>query len=207
MVGFGRCVYRFRNYKCINIGSGRAKVLPDAVMRKNMFIEMRKQRFEFSFGNAKLWLRFEIQAFYNIENSGYVPFDIISQSTDPKAVRCFLRNGLADWYNSIEDNENEIGHYVNMLMSAEGFQNELTAYIQAAIILALPQASVGNKRKSDAGENILGLMSSFVDVMGASKDEFMSSTVREAVERWERYAIAMGYQKPAEKFSRFDDDD
>lgn len=169
---------------------------------------MKKQRFDFSVGKAKFWLRFDIQAFYNIEDSGYAPFDIISQCDDPKAVRCFLENGLADWYNELEYDENDIDEYVNRLMNVGDFQTELVAFIQAAIMLALPRASVGNKKKSDGGApNILGLMSMFVDVMGAPKAEFMSSTIREATERWNRYAVAMGYQKPAEKFSRFDDDD
>ena len=173
-----------------------------------MFIEMDKQVLNFKLGNAAMWFRYDIQAFYNIEKSGYSPFDILSQSTDPKAVRCFLRNGLADWYSDLKDDHNDLDSYVNGLMSAEGFQTELIAFMQAAIMLALPRASVGNKKKSDGGApNILGLMSMFVDVMGAPKAEFMSSTIREATERWNRYAVAMGYQKPAEKFSRFDDDD
>ena len=173
-----------------------------------MFIEMDKQRLNFKLGAAEMWFRYDIQAFYNIEKSGYSPFDILSQSTDPKAVRCFLRNGLADWYSDLEDDYNDLDSYVNGLMSAEGFQTELVALIQAAIMLALPRASVGNKKKSDSGApNILGLMSMFVDVMGAPKAEFMSSTIREATERWNRYAVAMGYQKPVEKFKRFDDDD
>lgn len=173
-----------------------------------MFIEMDKQVLNFKLGNAAMWFRYDIQAFYNIEKSGYSPFDILSQSTDPKAVRCFLRNGLADWYSDLEGDYNDIDSYVNGLMSAEGFQTELLTLMQAAIMLALPRVSVGNKKKSDGGApNILGLMSMFVDVMGASKAEFMSSTIREATERWNRYAVAMGYQKPAEKFSRFDDDD
>ncbi len=172
-----------------------------------MFIEMDKQVLDFKLGEAAMWFRYDIQAFYNIEKSGYSPFDIISQSNDPKAVRCFLQNGLADWYNELDD-ANDIDEYVNRLMSAEGFQTELTALMQAAILLALPQVPVGNKRKGDSSaQNILGLMSMFVDVMGASKAEFMSSTIREATERWERYAVAMGYQEPVEKFNRFDDDD
>lgn len=172
-----------------------------------MFIEMDKQVLNFKLGEAEMWLRYDIQAFYNIEKSGYSPFDIISQSNDPKAVRCFLQNGLADWYNELDD-VNDIDEYVNRLMSAEGFQTELTALMQTAILLALPQAPIGNKKKS-SGEtlNILSLMSMFVDVMGASKVEFMSSTLREATARWERYAVAMGYQEPVEKFNRFDDDD
>lgn len=173
-----------------------------------MFIEMDKQRLNFKLGNAVMWFRYDIQAFYNIEKSGFSPFDIISQSKDPKAVRCFLRNGLADWYSDLANDNNDLDAYVNGLMSAEGFQTELLAYIQAAILLALPQAPVGNKKKSEGGaHNILGLMSMFVDVMGASRAEFMCSTLREATERWERYAVAMGYQKPVETFRRFDDDD
>ena len=173
-----------------------------------MFIEMDKQRLNFKLGAAEMWFRYDIQAFYNIEKSGYSPFDILSQSTDPKAVRCFLRTGLADWYNDLEDDYNDLDSYVNGLMSAEGFQTELIALVQAAIMLALPRASVGNKKKSDSGApNILGLMSMFVDVMGAPRAEFLTSTIREATERWNRYAVAMGYQKPVEKFKRFDDDD
>ena len=171
-----------------------------------MFVEMKKQRLEFRFGEVTMWLRYDIQAFYNIEDSGFSPFDILSQSRDPAAVRCFLKNGLADWFGTFDglfDNE----FCVNRLMSAEGFQTELIAYIQAAIMLALPKTAIGNRRKNDTGDsNILGLMSMFVDVMGASREEFMSSTLREATERWERYATAMGYMKPAEKFSRFDDE-
>lgn len=172
-----------------------------------MFIEMKKQRFDFTFGTAKLWLRYDIGAFYNIEESGYSPFDIISQSNDPKAVRCFLENGLADWYESIDDT-NGIDEYVNSLMSAEGYQTELLTLMQSAVLLALPQGRIGNKReKPDSSGNILNLMTAFVDVMGASKEEFIHSTMREASERWERYAVAMGYIKPAEKFRRYDDDD
>lgn len=172
-----------------------------------MFVEIDKQVLNFMLGSAEMWLRYDIQAFYNIEKSGYDPFDIISQSNDPKAVRCFLENGLADWYKELDD-ANDIDDYVNGLMRAEGFQAELTTLMQAAILLALPQVPVGNRKKSESGtNNILPLMSMYVDVMGASKAEFMSSTLREATERWERYAVAMGYQEPAEKFNRFDDDD
>lgn len=173
-----------------------------------MFVEMDKQVLNFKLGKAKMWFRYDIQAFYNIEKSGYSPFDIISQIVNPKAVRCFLRNGLADWYNDLEDDYNDLDEYVNGLMSAEGFQAELITYMQAAIILALPKAPTGNKRKNNGGNfDVLGLMSLFVDVMGASKEEFMHSTLREVTERWERYAVAMGYQKPVETFKRFDDDD
>ncbi len=173
-----------------------------------MFIEMDKQVLNFRLGKAEMWFRFDIQAFYNIEKAGFSPYDIISQSGDPKAVRCFLRNGLLDWYESVED-RNSLDSYLNGLMSADGYQTELVSLLQAAILLALPKASVGRKKKSKSGGavNILGLMSMFVDVMGAPRSEFMSSTLREATERWERYAVAMGYQKPAEKFKRFDDDD
>ncbi|MCM1335654.1 MAG: hypothetical protein NC084_12150 [Bacteroides sp.] len=173
-----------------------------------MFTEMDKQVLNFRFGKAEMWFRFDIRAFYNIEKSGYSPFDILSQSDDPKAVRCFLRNGLSDWYEDTAD-QNSLDSYLNGLMSAESYQKELVALLQAAIMLALPRAVKGKRKKNEGGGagNILGLMSAFVDVMGASRSEFMQSTLREATERWERYAVAMGYQKPAEKFKRFDDDD
>lgn len=171
-----------------------------------MFIEMKKQRFAFSFGKAQLWLRYDIRAFFNIEDSGYKPFDIISQCGDSAAVRCFLRNGLADWYKSADD-ENSLDEYVNRLMSANDYQTELVALIQSAVIQALPEPSRGNRKKETGEANILSLMTAYVDVMKASEEAFMSSTVREASARWERYAVAMGYMKPAEKFSRFDDDE
>lgn len=181
---------------------------PDSINEVIMFVEIDKQVLNFRLGNAEMWLRYDIQAFYNIEKSGYAPFDIILQCSDAKAVRCFLRNGLSDWYRESSDDKNSLDDYVNGLMSTEGFQTELVAYIQAAIMLALPAAPIGNKKKSDvSSDSFLWLMTMFVDVMGAPRDEFMSSTLREATERWERYAVVMGYQKPAEKFSRFDDDD
>ena len=99
-----------------------------------------------------------------------------------------------------------ISEYVNRLMNAEELQTELIAYIQGAIILALPKAAVGNKKKPKGESSILSLMTVFCDVMGASRKEFLSSSVREASERWERYAVAMGYQKPIQTFSRYDDD-
>lgn len=172
-----------------------------------MFIEMDKQVLNFRLGKAEMWFRFDIQAFYNIEKAGFSPYDIISQSGNPKAVRCFLRNGLSDWYSCTGDTRG-IEPYVNGLMCVEDFQSELIAHIQEAILLALPKAPKGKRQKKSGGSaNILGLMTVFVDVMGAPRSEFMSSTLREAAERWERYAVAMGYQKPAEKFKRFDDDD
>lgn len=170
-----------------------------------MFIEMKKQRLDFMFGQARLWLRYDIRAFYNIENSGYDPFDILSVCKDPKAVRCFLENGLADWYSTVPD-EMSVTEYVNKLMSAEGYQTELLTYIQAAVILALPKRKVGNTKKNTGRSDILGLMTAFVDVMKAPEIEFWKSTLREASERWERYAVAMGYQKPVEVFTEFDDE-
>ena len=145
---------------------------------------------------------------YNIENSGLDPFDILTHSNDPKAVRCFLENGLSDWYNSSAHLEG-LSEYVNLLMSAEGFQLELLTYMQTAVLLALPVRKVGNvhKKETETSGNILSLKTAFVDIMGASEADFMSSTVREASERWERYAEAMGYTKPAQKFSRYDDYD
>lgn len=173
-----------------------------------MFIEMKKQRLNFKFGKAEMWLRYDIQAFCNIEDAGFSPFDVISQSDNPKAIRCFLSNGLADWYNSIDDN-NSLDDYVNGVMSAEGAQAEIITYIHAAVLLALPKSYISKKKKKNNAPkaDILCLMTMFVDVMGAPLSEFLSSTLREATGRWERYAIAMGYQAPAEKFSSFEDDD
>lgn len=174
-----------------------------------MFIEMDKQVLPFKFGSAAMWLRYDINAFYNIEKSGYSPFDIISQSGDPKAVRCFLENGLRDWYyGDGVDDYHDIDSYINGLMSAEGFQIELVAIIQSAVLLALPPAPHGKPRKKNNEDmDILGLLTAFVDIMKAPRSEFMSSTIREAKDRWDRYAVAMGYQEPVETFKRFDDDD
>ena len=169
-----------------------------------MFIEMKKQRLPLSCGGAEMWLRYDIRAFYNIEDSGFSPFDILSQCSDPKAVRCFLTNGLYDWYSQIPD-RNDISEYVNRLMLDED-QAQLITSIQAAILLALPEPVRGRKEKSSGEANILSLMTVFVDVMKASEEEFLTSTVREATARWERYAEAMGYAEPAERFSRYDED-
>ena len=172
-----------------------------------MFIEMKKQRLNIKFGQAELWLRYDIQALYNIEDAGFYPFDVISQSDNPKAIRCFLRNGLADWYNSTEDNHS-LDEYINGLMSAEGTQIDIITFIHAAIVLSLPQSFASKKKnKKQPKFNILGLMTLFTDVMGAPRSEFLCSTLREAIERWDRYAVVMGYQAPAEKFSSFEDDD
>lgn len=169
-----------------------------------MFIEMKKQVLNFGIGKAELWFRYDIQALYNIENSGFDPFDIFKQRDNPKAVRCFLENGLADWYKGVDDN-NSLDEYVNRLMSMEGFQTELIAYIQAAIMLSLPNQRGSSKEKREKF-SILSLMTACVDVMRMPMSEFMGSTIREASDRWERYAVAMGYRKPVETFKEFDDE-
>ena len=138
---------------------------------------MDKQVLKFNLDNMEMWFRFDIQALYNIEKSGYSPFDIISQSNDAKAVRCFLQHGLADWYDDLENDYNDIDDYVNAIMSKGDFQTKLIALLQAAILLALPKAPIGNRRKiEDNDTNILSLMTLFVDVMGAPRFEFMKSS-------------------------------
>ena len=172
-----------------------------------MFIEADKKITPFCFGKATFWLRYDNRAFLNIEKEGFEPLNIINHSSNPKAVRSFLVNGLADWGKASRHSREEIKHIANMLMTAEDFADVLITVIALAIVNALPAAPIGNKKPEKEGKSdITSLMTCFCDIMGRSEEEFWSSTLREVHERWERYAVATGKIKPVEEFREFDDD-
>lgn len=168
-----------------------------------MYKELSKQKLNFRFGKAELWLRYDIEACMNIENAGFLPLDILSVQKNAKAVRVFLTNGLSDWYRNTE-REAELSEIVNALMKSGS--SEIINAISEAVLLAHPRPALGNAKKTAGGHGDMRSMQTlYCDVMGKSDESFMRSTFREALERWERYAEATGRKKPVEVFNQYDD--
>ena len=165
-----------------------------------MFTEIEKKSLDFNIGGIKLSLRYTNRAFLSIEKSGYEPFDMLKNSADPNAVRCFLSAGLAENMGSVSAD-----YAANKVMMLTSHSETIIAMIQAAIILAMPVAHIGAKDKERKSADAGVIMTYYCDVMGRSEEEFWSSTLREVTSRWERYAVAEGFIKPAEQFAQFDD--
>lgn len=74
-------------------------------------------------------------------------------------------------------------------------ETDITFNIYNAKLLALPSKRYSGKRgkKGIDYKSLRGIY----DVMGKTDEEFLSSTIREIIERWDEYAVIKGIQKPA----------
>lgn len=172
-----------------------------------MFSELKKQCFPFKFGEALLYLRYDNNAMYYLEQNGIDLHSIIQLIDDKNTVKILFCSGLNVWLRSNELND-ESGLKIADDIVNNLTRNEAQHIIIEAIKLALPVA-INNNTSQNINENqpdLSLIKSRFCDVMGKPDDEFWDSTLREVIERWESYAVFMGYvAEPSNEIKEFDD--
>lgn len=165
-----------------------------------MLIEIEKNGFPVKVGRtAEAYLRYDNKAFLNIEKEG---FDFLNiSSLDYKAAESFLRNGLRCWADEIGIDRYEI---TEKLLDART-PEFISEAIAGGVMLALPKPVWGMKNKSDKAPDFSHVRFLFCDIMGKPEELFWELTLREIMERWDRYAVFMGYKKAPLEVRRFDD--
>lgn len=165
-----------------------------------MFTELLKQKTPVT---DTLYLRFDINSFISAELAGINIFDINNVFTEPKKAVELLKIGLADCLNSLGISEPLLSEIAAELIALP----DISDIIASAITGALPEPIRGAApSKSGKPADMRVLRSRYVDIMGRSDEEFLSSTLREVLDRWDKYAIFHGYKKAPQTFRQYDDD-
>lgn len=164
-----------------------------------MLIEAEKSRFPVKTGESEVYLRFDNRAFLNIEKEG---FDFLNISgLKYKAAKSFLRNGLRCWANEFGTSEDEIAEKMIEAYSSEYIYD----MIAGGVMTALPEPVMGVKKEAEKAPDFSHIHFLFCDIMGKPDELFWELTLREVMDRWDRYATFMGYKKAPVEVKTYDD--
>ena len=175
---------------------------------KIMFIELERQVVPFSVGEAEFYLRFDNRALLEIEKAGFDIFQFDAAHLTAKAAKCFLKNGLRCWYEEYGEHDldgelEEVAGKVLRLCGAE----QVSGLIAAGMLQALPEPIIGAKstKDGDSGADFSRLFGFWCDIMGKPEELFWELTLREVLQRWDAYAIFMGYKQAPVEVRKYDD--
>lgn len=153
---------------------------------------------EFSFGDARLHLRYDMRALLELEKAGLSYTDIFSEKLSGKALLCFLHAGLCENAGAAREEE---------ILKALG-AGKVWELCLEAVLLALPEPDpliIPDAAARHSGGIDHGVLRCYVcDIMRKPEEFFWSSTLRELLARWERYAVFKGYMKPPERMELYD---
>ncbi len=164
-----------------------------------MLAELLPLSHEIQFGEARLRLRYDMNALLRLEREGLVIDDIFGEEISGAVLLKFLRAGLTEDIGK----RREIG-----LLETLGTTG-LWGHLRAAVTLALPEYDPliipePNAAKGDGKPDYARLRTLVCDVMKKPEEFFWKSTLRELLARWQSYAVAKGYAKEPERVQLFD---
>lgn len=164
-----------------------------------MLAELLPLSHEMQFGEARLCLRYDMDALLRLEREGLTYEDIFAEKTSGEVLLKFLRAGLEEDIGV----QREIG-----LLETLGAAG-LWAHLRAAVTLALPEYDPliipdTTPPKGDGKPDYARLRTLVCDVMKKPEEFFWKSTLRELLARWQSYAVAKGYAKEPERVQIFD---
>lgn len=164
-----------------------------------MLAELLPLSHEMQFGEARLCLRYDMDALLRLEREGLTYEDIFAEKTSGEVLLKFLRAGLTEDIGE----QREIG-----LLETLGAAG-LWAHLRAAVTLALPEYDPliipdTTPPKGDGKPDYARLRTLVCDVMKKPEEFFWKSTLRELLARWQSYAMAKGYAKEPERVQLFD---
>ena len=175
---------------------------------KIMFVELERQVVPFSVGQAEFYLRFDNRALLEIEKAGLDIFQFDAGHLTAKAAKCFLKNGLRCWYKEYGERsfeETDLDETAGKIMRLCGAE-QVAGLIAAGMLQALPEPVIGAKPdKGDGSADFSRLFGFWCDIMGKSEELFWELTLREVLQRWDAYAIFMGYKKAPVEVRKYDD--
>lgn len=164
-----------------------------------MLTELLPLSHEIQFGEARLCLRYDMDALLWLEREGLTFEDIFAEEISGDVLLKFLRAGLTE----------DIGERREKgLMETLGAAG-LWAHLRAAVTLALPEYDPliipePSAVKGDGNPDYARLRTLVCDVMKKPEEFFWKSTLRELLARWQGYAVAKGYAKEPERVQLFD---
>ena len=165
-----------------------------------MLAELEQQRYEFDFGGVMIAMRYTLADFLALEKLGIAYMDIFAEKLTADKILEFFYVGL------VEKLPDEV---IEKLVECVGFEM-IWEYCRGAMEQALPKRDPSilyKPRPADHGEFSFARLRALVcDVMGKSEEFFWGSTLAELLERWQEYAVAMGYAEEPERIMEYDDE-
>lgn len=161
-----------------------------------MFAELDKAKVSLT---ERLYLRYDIGAFIKAELAG---IDVFGGKVSPALVAYGLGACLEELDITDESQQKEV---LSAMIDACGTVT-LKQAVADAIALAMPLPIVGSAGKAGGEPDMRQIRFYFCDIMGKSEAEFLKCTIREVLDRWDRYAVFNGYKKAPVPFSYYDDD-
>lgn len=162
--------------------------------------ELEQQRYEFDFGGAVIAMRYTLADFLALEKLGIAYMDLFAEKLTADKILEFFKAGLVG----------ELpGEMIEKLVECVGFE-VIWGHCRSAMEQALPKhdpSILPKPRSANAGEFSFARLRALVcDVMGKSEEFFWGSTLAELLERWQEYAVAMGYAEEPERILEYDDE-
>ncbi len=159
-----------------------------------MFKELLKSKIPIT---DTLYLRYDINALIKAEEKNINPFAL--QFPIPLD---YLRVGLDCCFSELGLSDVQCSEVVSQTVKLPW--EYLQSKVLEATKQALPPPIIGSKYDGTKPD-FKKLRDLFVDIMGRTNEEFLSSTLAEITERWNDYAVFNGYIPPAQTFKQFDD--
>lgn len=164
-----------------------------------MLADLIPKSYEIPFGEARLCLRYDMNALLSLEREGLTYEDIFADEISGSVLLKFLRAGLTEDIGE----EREIG-----VLNTLGI-HALWEHLREAVALSLPEYDPliipdTSDSPSDGEIDYARLWTLICDIMRKPDELFWQSTLRELLARWQSFAVAKGYTKPPEKMQMYD---
>lgn len=164
-----------------------------------MLADLIPKSYEIPFGEARLCLRYDMNALLSLEREGLTYEDIFADEISGRTLLKFLRAGLTEDIGE----EREIG-----VLNALGI-HALWEHLREAVALSLPEYDPliipDTSDEPSGGEfDYMRLRTLICDVMKKPDELFWQSSLRELLARWQSFAVVKGYAKPPERIQMYD---
>ncbi len=153
--------------------------------------------YSFDFGGEAIHMRYDLNALLEAERGGVVWDKFLTEDYSSSELALFFRAGIIG---------KEIKKRTEGIISSLG-ENTVREHCRRALLLSLPDHDpLVIPKNNDKNEplSFVRLRACVCDVMGKSDEFFMHSTIGELLERWQEYAVVMGYAEKPERVELYD---
>lgn len=164
-----------------------------------MLTELERRQYTFDFGEAVIALRYTLADLLELEKLGISYLDVFEDKLAADKILTFFAAGLVG---ELPDET------ITKLVDCVGFE-AVWEHCRAAMLLSLPKRdpAIVPKPRANSGEfSFIRLRALICDVMGKPEGFFWDSTLAELLERWQEYAVAMGYSEEPERILEYDEE-
>ncbi len=162
-----------------------------------MLKELMPRCYTFDFGGAAIYMRYDLNALLEAERGGVMWDNSLTNDYSGAELALFFRAGIIG---------EEIKKRAEGIISSLG-ERVVCEHCRRALLLSLPDYDplvIPKNNGKNEPLSFVRLRACVCDVIGKSEEFFMRSTIGELLERWQEYAIVMGYAEKPERVELYD---